>query len=56
LHIDLKPVPDSREVTHKLAVRQREPKLLGGDDWLVFETPAPLRGAIILAPPDAKMV
>ncbi len=59
LYIDLRHTLSP--ITHRLAVMvSDEPgvwsKKAKKEGWVVFETPDPMWGAIILAPPDAKIV
>jgi hypothetical protein len=56
LYIDLRPVERTTIITHRLAIVANEPGMWSGNDWVMFETPSPLRGAIILSAPDAKIV
>lgn len=53
LHVNLVPVHSTTEVTHRLVVMPLSAAI--NDAWQVFPTPAPLRGMIILTPPDAKI-
>lgn len=55
LYVDLRPVMDTVLLTHRLAIMPNEPGMWANYE-LRFETPHPLRGAIILAAPDAKIV
>ena len=54
LYVDLIPVSDDQKVTHRLVVMNRADSGWG-EDCLIFDTPAPLRGLVIFAPPEAKM-
>ena len=55
LYVDLRPVQDSTPVTHRFGVISRVFDLIPAESWTVFETPKPLRGAIVFTPPDAKL-
>ncbi len=50
LYVDLVPVVGDTQVTHRLAVMGKIDNSWGGDGHLIFKTPAPLEGFIILAP------
>ncbi|MSR70716.1 hypothetical protein EXS62_01615 [Candidatus Kaiserbacteria bacterium] len=55
VYIDLKPVADDTEPTHRLAVMQMVPGVTRfADGALVFETPAPLQGAVVIVGHDQK--
>lgn len=56
LHIDLKPVPDDTPVTHRLSIMNKGQGSWDDGSHLIFETPPPLSGLIILSPPTAKIV
>ena len=51
LYIDL--FPETTSVTRRLAVLTEKPSI--ESNWEIFKTPEPLRGFIVLAPPDAKI-
>ncbi len=57
LYIDLHPLQAPAVVTHRLAIVSSELDMVQGDyeEQLVFETPAPLRGAIVVGPPTMKL-
>lgn len=52
LYIDLRPVAEATTITRRLAIMTIELGMQLDDGWIVFETPAPLHGAIILTAPD----
>lgn len=56
LYVDLTPVSNDTPITHRLTVMNNIDGSWNSDDHLIFETPAPLNGIIIFAPPGAKMV
>lgn len=56
LYVDLAPVSDETPITHRLAVMNNIDGSWDSDDHLIFETPEPLDGLIIFAPPGAKVV
>lgn len=56
LYIDLTPVSNDTPITHRLAVMNNIEGSWDSEDYLIFETPEPLDGIIIFAPPGAKMV
>lgn len=53
LYVDFRPVEKSVPPTHRLAVMQEHG--VWSSDWQIFEMLSPLRGAIIFAPPEAKI-
>ena len=55
LHIDLYPVPPRLVPTHRLVVVPKACDLLPEEGWRIFETPAPLQGAIVILDPDQKV-
>lgn len=56
LYIDLTPVDDKTPVTHRLAIAKNTRGSWDTLDHVVFETPMPLCGVIIFAPPGTKVV
>lgn len=51
LHVDLRTA--EAEVTHRLVIASKADEVRKEDGWEVFETPAPLGGAIVFLPPGA---
>ncbi|HEY0010477.1 MAG TPA: hypothetical protein VGB97_01015 [Candidatus Paceibacterota bacterium] len=56
LYVDLHPVDADTPVTHRLAVLPKGPGSWDALDHTKFETPAPINGLVIFAPPEAKLV
>lgn len=56
LYVDLKPVEADTPITHRLAVMNNLDASWDNSDPLIFATPLPLKGVIIFASPDAKMI
>lgn len=56
LYVDLVPVSDDTPITHRLAVMSNIDGSWNSEDHLIFQTPQPLDGIIIFAPPGAKVV
>lgn len=55
LYIDFHPVEKNVEVTHRLGVLPQASEVTPVKGWTIFETPRPMQGAIVFAPPDAKL-
>lgn len=55
LYVDFVPIADSAKATHRLAIVPQSSDVAATDGWTIFETPKPLQGAVIFAPPDAKV-
>lgn len=53
LYVDLVPAHELAPVTHRLAVVPANSKVEEG--WETFPTPSPVRGMVVMAPPDAKI-
>ncbi len=54
LYVDMYPMKDDTQVTNRLAVMQMVPGTQFTEGALVFETPAPLQGAIVIVGDDQK--
>ena len=53
LYVDLKPVTEYREITHRLVVLKDDATTK--PDWIIFDTPPPMNGLVVLIPPDEKI-
>ncbi len=57
IYVDFHPIADDTPVTHRLAVMQMIPGITRfAKEALVFETPAPLQGAVVIINHDQKFV